>query len=550
MTQDVNTRNAKTLEKCGFLAILAMLAAGTFFGLLGVILAHFLMTYYEYYYLILAFPILMALLLGFGLSLGARLGRCTCLKLPAAFVALLFSILCYGLLLFLNDYATTQNPKPADVVAEYRLIAQDTQNWLSTLPYVAEYLKPMTDAKAEENLGARFVAFGKKLPTLAQETPVVLGTIFDIALFAPVKEYLIYPGVSKWDTAKKGLVVESNLVTTWVRWTTEFLIVFLIALLMTRRGTKKAYRRQRERLEKTGVPLNLAKTKPAKAKKEDRKKSKTEPVDESLEAAPQISAKEQESAPAEPKSKKKRFKFFWGKKKAKAPVEEDTAMTEPSPAAKTGAAALDMEFPEDQAAPQYALILQQYNPAREKDLLLLIQNVGQVPEDKARKLLKVPSLLKRDLSVQDARMAIEKFNQVQAQVKLITMEQLLDIQRKQQQAAQPAPAPASRPTPPPLPATAPRPTTPPPSQPAPAGERYALILRKFDPAQRKPILELLSSLSGKSVAQLQQTLKPPALILRDASKDEVMMIAQQFQALQAEVKSLTMAELEKLMAKK
>ena len=81
-------------------------------------------------------------------------------------------------------------------------------------------------------------------------------------------------------------------------------------------------------------------------------------------------------------------------------------------------------------------------------------------------------------------------------------------------------------------------------------ERYALILRKFDPAQQQPILELLSSLSGKPVDQLQQTLKPPALILRDATKDEVTMIAKQFEKLQAEVKSLTMTELQKLMTKK
>ena len=81
------------------------------------------------------------------------------------------------------------------------------------------------------------------------------------------------------------------------------------------------------------------------------------------------------------------------------------------------------------------------------------------------------------------------------------------------------------------------------------GERYALILRKFDPAQRKQVLELLGSLSGTPPTQLQQTLKTPALVLRDSSKDEVTMISQQFQKIQADVKILTMTELQKLMNK-
>jgi hypothetical protein len=116
------------------------------------------------------------------------------------------------------------------------------------------------------------------------------------------------------------------------------------------------------------------------------------------------------------------------------------------------------------------------------------------------------------------------------------MEQLEELQKKQHQTVQP---PRSQAAPPP-------PVTPKDD----AGERHALILRKFDPAQRKPIIELLSSLSNTPVAQLQQTLKTPALVLRDASKDEVTMIAQQFRTIQADVKILTMAELQKLMARK
>ena len=77
-----------------------------------------------------------------------------------------------------------------------------------------------------------------------------------------------------------------------------------------------------------------------------------------------------------------------------------------------------------------------------------------------------------------------------------------------------------------------------------------MILRKFDPAQRKPVLELLASISNTPVTQLQQSLKTPALVLRDASKDEVTMIAQQFAKIPADVKMLSMPELQKLMNKK
>lgn len=194
---------------------------------------------------------------------------------------------------------------------------------------------------------------------------------------------------------------------------------------------------------------------------------------------------------------------------------------------------------EDEQEALYALILLQYNPSRENEVLQFIQEIGEVPEEKARKLLKVPSLLKRNVNAQETRIAIERFDQVGAIVKLITMKQLEEIQRRMQQAnLQPPQQPQQSP-----PSSQMTSTVDP-------NQRYALILRSFDPAQRRPILELLSSLSGRSVAQLDQNLKPPALVLRDATREEVTMIAQQFQNLQANVKSVTMAELQRLMAKK
>jgi hypothetical protein len=335
-------------------------------------------------------------------------------------------------------------------------------------------------------------------------------------------------------------------------WSVEFLLVFLVAVLKTRKGTKQALKSRVKKLQKAGLNVDPTKRKPAKKKKEKKKRIKTSAI-EDVEITPELEAsstpsagqtaeeapakgkkpkKKKEKKPkkekkAQPKKEKKGFFSFGGKKKK---AQEKAKAPESAGGAD--------EFPDDQT--MYALILHQYDPARESDLVQLIEQVGQMSEAKARRLLKVPSLLKRDVSAQEAKFAIDKFHQVQAQVKLITMEQLLEIQKKQQPAPQPAapPQPKAANTPPPAP----------PSSGAP-GERYALILKRFNPEQQGAVLELLSSLSGKSADQLQKTLKPPALVLRDATRDEVMMIAQQFQNLQADVQSVTMAQLQQLIAK-
>ncbi len=54
----------------------------------------------------------------------------------------------------------------------------------------------------------------------------------------------------------------------------------------------------------------------------------------------------------------------------------------------------------------------------------------------------------------------------------------------------------------------------------------------------------------KKSCGIPQRLVAPALVLRDASKDEVTMIAQQFAKIPADVKMLSMPELQKLMNKK
>ncbi len=54
-----------------------MLITGTMIGGVGVVLAHVLTVYAARYSLILVWPIVMALFLGVGLSLGARMGGCS-----------------------------------------------------------------------------------------------------------------------------------------------------------------------------------------------------------------------------------------------------------------------------------------------------------------------------------------------------------------------------------------------------------------------------------------------------------------------------------------
>lgn len=530
-----------------------MLFTGTIFGILGVVLAHVLRSYWNYS-LILLFPILMAIVLGFGFYIGARIGRCCRLGWGSALIVLMFSLVGYGVFLFLNDYYERLDPKPTKVQEEYFLLAEEVQNFLGKLPYILDYIQPVENSELGD-IGTEVVTFLNKFPDMARYTPVVIGSVFNSPRLEFMREYLIHPGITSWQEENGQLVFDNNIAQTWMIWIGEFLVAFVVALLITRSATKAAYQKRLGRFKKAGYSIPKGKAKAPKEKR--RKKKRKEEPDSGLDLTP--APTEDESVQEEQKAEKKGFSFFGRKKKAKAAAEEEPApeiaekgkkkkrkwfgRKSEEPEAQAGSeqvpetagtadTGLKMELPEEQQAARYALILHQYDSSRHDDLIRLIQQVGQVSEDRARRLLKVPSLIKQDVPAQEAGIAIEKFKQVDAQVKLITMEQLLELQKKQQQPAQPAASKSQ------------------PSSPETAEERYALILRSFGSAQQKPVLELLSSLSGTPVAQLQQSLNPPVSILRDATKDEVTMIAQQFQNLQADVIILTMAKLQKLMAKK
>lgn len=571
------------VQKCGFFAILLMIVTGTILGTLAVVLAHIGMKYYPDYYLLLIFPIFIGLLLGSGLSFGARAGRCGRMHIFAFLVVLIFSVLAYTSLLFLNHYYEALPEQPKIVLDEFFQLKDDTQNFLAALPYISDYVAPVQQSEGIEtrpHIGTQIMTYiTTALPEQAfSQEPVVVGTIFDLALLAPVRDYLIYPGMTRWNEELNRLEFDERAVQPWMVWSAEIFMLWLIAFLKTLKGTKKARQKREERLKKRG-PWQ-SEVKPLAPEKEEKKglfrrKKKDQASPKQLDVTP--SQAEQEatlepelSAQAEPKKEKKKL-FSFGRKKKTEPETDEEAIETPTqeekqekkkkkkgwfrkkskdeapetPDEKDAKDDVHLDLPkEDEQEQRYALILHQYETTRQDDLVWLIQQVSHVPEERARKLLKVPSLLKRDVTTEEAQIAIDKFKQVQAQVKLITMQQLEEIQNKQKQTVQAAqPAQAQKPT-----GTA---------QPAPAsskqednGERYALILRKIDPAQRKQILELLSSLSNTPVAQLQQNLKTPALVLRDASKDEVTMIAQQFRMIQADVKMLTMTELQKLMARK
>ena len=581
--------------------MLAIAIFGGIFASIGIAVAHLLTKHAGDYYLIL-FPVfVLAIILGMGLSLGAKIGRCSRFNLFTFLLVTLFVLGSYLSVLFLNAYHDSFET-PLTFVDEKIFLIHDTWNLAAELPFISDYVKPITiqelqsgfagipfvsdlmtpleesppapesetsDSESETptvpstsrpHLASQLRTFFNQLPeqALSMEQPVLIGTIFNLAIFAPLEDRLVFSGITRWEenaqedetqqegttqdagNQRKRLVFDERAVQPWMQWSVELLLLWSIALLMTRGGAKKALRRLEKRQRRRDQPgLQVDKTGPKKTKK-IATEADVDPEKKGAKKKKKVKVKKE-------KIKKEKSGGWFGRKKKNTedePPEAAFLPEEKASATETSAEQDELEFEipgaEEEEGQLLALILHQYAPERQEDLVRLIQQIGQVSEARARRLLKIPSLIKRDITPHEANIAIEKFNQVQAQVKLITMEQLQQLQNKQTQSAQASTKkPASKSAPPSVS----------PGQAAP-NARYALILRKFDPARRKEVLDLLSGLSGTPVAQLQQSLKTPALVLRDASKDEATMIVQQFNNIQAEVKMLTMPELQKLMAKK
>jgi len=183
----------------------------------------------------------------------------------------------------------------------------------------------------------------------------------------------------------------------------------------------------------------------------------------------------------------------------------------------------------------YALLLREYDPARKEELIRLIAKLGLASLEKTKFLLKTPSLLKAYVTDVEAQALISVFNEVGAKVQVITIEQLQAIQNKQQMQrdAESAPSPVA--------------STPQSSE---GDQRYAILLQKFDEKYKEQVLQLLASLTGLTVARLRQTLRTPALTVKNVTEDEADRISQQFKNLNAEVSILTMQELQKMFARK
>ncbi|PID56351.1 hypothetical protein CSB45_11755 [candidate division KSB3 bacterium] len=551
-------KKTKKTGKCGFAALLALLITGGLSGSLGILVAHLLTSHAGTYYLILFPTFVLALILGIGLRIGTAIGRCSRINVFTFLLVMLCVFGSYFSLLFLNQFHESLEPAPS-LADEAVFLLHDGWNLAAELPFVSDYVRPITvpevrklfadspvdsddgqeaSAQTRPHLASRVTAFFRDLPDQAfsQEKPVTIGTIFNLAVFVPIEGILSREGITRWEQEdsswEKRLVFDERAVQPWMLWTVELLLLWLIVFLMTYKGTKNAFRRlekRRRKHEQPGLDLGGRVTPgPAAYKIVPELDSDSESENETQKTAKTLKVK---------KEKGDGFFGFGRKKRRDEPETEPPDVVlfpEGDDVDHNDSPSRDQEEAEMKSL---ALILHHYAPERQEDLVRLMQQVGEVSEARARRLLKVPSLIARDITPQQANIAIEKFNQVQAQVKLITMEHLEQLQNKQRQSAQ---SPASK-------ALSQRTA---PSAAAAPDTRYALILRKFDPVRRKDVLELLSGLSGTPLVQLQQSLKTPALVLRDASKDEAAMIVQQFKTIQAEVKMLTMLELQKLMARK
>jgi len=219
------TQKTKKLERCGILAIISMIATGTIFGILAVVLAHIGIKYFTEYYLILIFPIVIGFLLGMGLSWGARIGRCCRMSVIAFLLVLGFSIISYASLLFLNFYYDSLTEKPVIVLDEYTALAEDTQHLLANLPWISDYI-PQVEDSTRENLWKQLRKFTLKFPERAlSPEPVVIGKIFNIALLSPVRDYLEHPGITQWNDEQEHLEFDEMLVRPWMLWSVELLFL-------------------------------------------------------------------------------------------------------------------------------------------------------------------------------------------------------------------------------------------------------------------------------------------------------------------------------------
>ncbi|HWP48058.1 MAG TPA: hypothetical protein VNM22_12910 [Candidatus Limnocylindrales bacterium] len=537
------------IEKCGPVATFCMFVCGLFLGLVGVLSSHLAISFYRYHFVLL-FPVWMGILLGMGVSMGARIGRCT-RQLSGFLMVTLLSIFCYALLLILNNF--TSLTEPGTAVKEYYYLRRDFVEPLQKT--VSQY---GLDLKTWDTLKEVWFQWASLLPAY-DEKAMVSNHEFSV--------FLEYPPLTRWQAQRK--ILEFEKVQNWMVWGVELLVLILVAWEKTHKTIQYNYARAYSRkmlqsevkssptetktLENRLANLNLEPGRVSEASQQAKKPEApvktpgTEtptvtippmPVDHTEIPATMILDRQVDTT--------KTLTLPQPDMPGTGPTTSTSAtLNRPTDTPKT------QESPEIKAqqpppGPGYALLLRGYDPARTEALVDFMTKSLNMSMDKAKVLLKTPSLLKAPVTDLEAQTLVKAFNQLGARVQVITLEQLRAIAEKQrrQKSKEPSRTLSESVT---QGLEVPTLMTPPFSRDNP---RYGVLLQKFDKTYEEEVLHLLASLTGLTIERLKSALRTPALVVKNVTQEEADRIGQQFKGIGAEVTILTMQEVEKLFAPK
>lgn len=522
------------IERCGPIAAFCMLIGGLLLGLVGVLSSHLAISFYRYHFVLL-FPVWMGILLGMGVSMGARIGRCT-RQLSGFLMITLLGIVCYASLLILNNF--TNLTEPGTAIKEFHYFIRDFVDPLQKA--VSQY---GIDFKTWDTFKEVWVRLVSLLPAY-DEKAMVSNHEFSI--------FLEYPPITRWQAQKK--ILEFEKVQNWMVWGVELLILILVAWEKTYKTIQYNYMRaysrkmlqsevkssptQAKTLESQLSTLGLEPGRVSEASQQikkpdtlDKKQSTETPVA----TIPSIQSDQTETPKTTIPAQQADYD--------KTPISTWLDIQRPDITASTSATLNQQtdlvktpEPPEVKiqappSGPLYALLLRGYDPAQTEALTDFMTNSMKISLDKAKVLLKTPSLLKAPVTDLEAQTLVKTLNQLGARVQVITMEQLRAIAEKQRRQKGEVPT-----------FMAP--------QFSEDNPRYAVLLQRFDKTCEEEVLHLLASLTGLTVERLRSALRTPALVVKNVTREEADRIGQQFKSLNAEVNILTMQEIEKLFASK
>ncbi len=537
------------IEKCGPSAAFCMFVCGLLLGLVGVLSSHLAISFYRYHFVLL-FPVWMGILLGMGVSIGARIGRCT-RQLSGFLMVALLSIGCYALLLTLNNF--TYLTEPGTAVKEYYYLRRDFVDPIQKA--VSQY---GLDLRTWDTLKEVWLQWASLLPAY-DEKAMVSNHEFSI--------FLEYPPITRWQAQKK--ILEFEKVQNWMVGGVELLILFLVAWEKTYKTIQynyaRTYSRKMLQSEVKGPPtetknlesrlanLNLE---PGQVSEASQRAKKPEtPVKTPDTETPTVAI-----PPRQVDHTKIPATLILDRQ---VDITKPLTPTQPDiegigPTASTSATLnrqadtpktqepLQVKTQQPTPGPGYALLLRGYDPARTEALVDFMTKSLKMSMDKAKILLKTPSLLKAPVTDLEAQTLVRAFNQLGARVQVITLEQLRAIVEKQrrQKSKEPSMTPSESVT---QRLEVPATMT---SQFSGDNPRYAVLLQKFDKTYEEEVLHLLASLTRLTVERLKSALRTPALVVKNVTQEEADRISQQFKSIGAEVDVLTMQEVENLLTSK